>query len=242
MTKTFFILMLTCLVCVSGFTAEKKKPNPEPSGPKLLMTQLGKVILDEPFTAVSWQKNWGKSWHKGDWQIVSDQLRVAEKTEEGHHPEIGFDPKNIGGKALHNVVVQCKFKYNGAPWMGFGFSDKEHVARVMINDSGFELLKMTGIGPTTKSQRLDHINVKWDKDRWYTMTIELFGNELIANVDDQYVIYGQADGMDIDKNRLTLIVGGQYGWYDDMKIWEAQLNPKWEKKKPELLQQKEKRK
>jgi hypothetical protein len=84
--------------------------------------------------------------------------------------------------------------------------------------------------------------VKWDKDRWYTMTIELFGNELIANVDDQYVIYGQADGMDIDKNRLTLIVGGQYGWYDDMKIWEAQLNPKWEKKKPELLQQKEKRK
>ena len=46
MTKTFFILMLTCLVCVSGFTAEKKKPVQEPSGPKLLMTQLGKVILD----------------------------------------------------------------------------------------------------------------------------------------------------------------------------------------------------
>jgi hypothetical protein len=242
MIKYLFILILTCLLNMSSFAAEKKKPVQEPSGPKLLMTQLGKVILEEPFTAESWQKNWGKSWHKGDWQTPGDQLRVAEKTEEGHHPEIGYSPKNNGGKPLHNVVVQCKFKYDGAEWMGFGFSDKEHVARIMINENGFELLKMTGIGPTTKSQRLDQLNMKWEKDRWYTMTIELFGNELIANIDDQYVLYGQAEGMDIDKDRLTLIVGGQYGWYDELKIWEAQLSPLWEKKKPALLQQKEKRK
>ena len=57
MTETFFIRVLTCLLSVSGFTAEKNIPNPEPSGPKLVMTQLGKVIVDEPFTAASWQKN-----------------------------------------------------------------------------------------------------------------------------------------------------------------------------------------
>ena len=57
MTETFFISVLTCLLSVSGFTAEKNIPNPEPSGPKLVMTQLGKVIVDEPFTAASWQKN-----------------------------------------------------------------------------------------------------------------------------------------------------------------------------------------
>ena len=37
---------------------------------------------------------------------------------------------------------------------------------------------MTGIGPTTKSERLNQMNVTWEKDRWYIMT-----NELIANVD-----------------------------------------------------------
>lgn len=239
-------LLALALTCLLGFAsidaAEKKKKAEEFSGPKLLMTQLGKVILDEPFTPESWQKNWGKSWNKGDWQIIGDQLRVAEKAADGHHPEIGYNPKGSSGTALHNVVVQCKFKYDGAKWMGFGFTDKEHVARIMINDGGFELVKMSGIGGTTKGVKLDRQSMNWDKTKWYTMTIELLGNEIIANVDDQYVLYGSADGLDIDKNRFTLIVGGQHGWYDELKIWEALQDPKWEKKKPALLQQKEKRK
>lgn len=246
MSHRLLALALTCLLA-AGFTsidaAEKKKQEEEPSGPKLLMTQLGKVILDEPFTPESWQKNWGKSWNKGDWQVMGDQLRVAEKAADGHHPEIGYNPKGSGGPAaLHNVVVQCKFKYDGAKWMGFGFTDKEHVARIMINDGGFELVKMSGIGGTTKGVKLDRQSMNWDKAKWYTMTIELLGNEIIANVDDQFVLYGEAEGLDIDKNRFTMIVGGQYGWYDELKIWEALPDPKWEKKKPALLVQKEKRK
>jgi len=241
MSHRLLALTLTCLLGAGFATseaAEKKKKEEESSGPKLLMTELGKPILDEPFTPESWQKNWGKSWNKGDWQIVGDQLRVAEKAEDGHHPEIGYG----AGGPLHNVVVQCKFKYDGAKWMGFGFTDKEHVARIMINDGGFELVKMSGIGGTTKGVKLDRQSMKWEKDRWYTMTIELLGNEIIANIDDQFVLYGSADGLDIDKNRFTMIVGGQYGWYDELKIWEALPNPTWEKKKPALLVQKEKRK
>ena len=140
------------------------------------------------------------------------------------------------------MVVQCKFKYDGANWMGFGFTDKEHVARIMINDGGFELVKMSGIGPTTKGVKLDRQSMTWDKTKWYTMTIELLGNEIIANLDDLHVLYGTADGLDVSKGRFTMIVGGQYGWYDELKIWEALPNPTWEKKKPALLQQKEKRK
>lgn len=236
--------LLTCLVLTcSLMAAERSKGKAdEPSGPKLLMTTLGKPILDEPFTPESWQKNWGKSWNKGDWQIMGDQLRVAEKPADGHHPEIGYNPKGSGGAVLHDVVVQCRFKYDGAKWMGFGFTDKEHVARIMINNGGFELVKMSGIGGTTKGVKLDRQSMDWDKSKWYTLTIELLGNEIIANVDDQHVLYGSAEGLDIDKNRFTLIVGGQHGWYDELKIWEALPNPTWEKKKPALIAQKEKRK
>lgn len=239
MSHRLLALALTCLLgFASVAAAEKKKKEEEPSGPKLLMTTLGKPLLDEPFTKESWEKNWGKGWRKGDWQIMGDQLRVAEKAEDGHHPEIGYGTTGPFG----NVVVQCKFKYDGAKWMGFGFSDKEHVARIMINDGGFELVKMSGIGGTTKGVKLDRQSMNWDKTKWYTMTIELLGNEIIANVDDQYVLYGTADGLDVKKGRFTLIVGGQYGWYDELKIWEALPDSKWEKKKPALLQQKEKRK
>jgi len=226
------LLMLCPLTLVAADAKKKKEPVDE--GPKLLMTQLGKLLLDDPFTAESWKKNWNA--YKGDYQSVGDQLRVAEKPDDGHHPEASHRGP------VHNVVVQFKFKYDGCKWMGFSFSDKEHVARIMINDGGFELVKMSGIGPTTKGQRLDRQNCKWEKDRWYTMTIELLANEIIANVDDLYVLYGEAPGLDIDKGRIALIVGGQYGWYDEMKMWEALPDPKWEKKKPALLQQKDKRK
>ena len=231
-----FVLALLILCTLTAATAAdaKKKKEPVNEGPKLLMTQPGKLLLEEPFTAESWKKNW--SAYKGDFQSVGDQLRVAEKPEDGHHPEASHQGP------VHNVIVQFKFKYDGCKWMGFSFSDKEHVARIMIGNDGFELVKMSGIGPTTKGVRLDHQTVKWDATKWYTMTIELLANELIANVDDQYVLYGTAEGLDIDKGRIALIVGGQYGWYDELKMWEAVADPKWEKKKPAVLAQKEKRK
>lgn len=237
--RCFALSVALALPLAAAAAADKgKKKDAEDEGPKLLMTQTGKQFLDEPFTVESWKKNWGKGWFKGDWQIVGDQLRVAERAEDGHHPEIGYGT----GGPFHNVIVQCRFKYDGCKWMGFGFSDKEHVARIMLNNDGFELVKMSGIGPTTKGVRLDRQSVKWDPAKWYTMTIEVLGNEMIANVDNQYVLYGQADGIDIDKGRVTMIVGGQYGWYDEMKIWEALPSPTWEKKKAAVLAQKEKRK
>ncbi len=227
-------LLILSMLGVATAADVKKKKEAADEGPKLLMTQPGKLLLDDPFTAESWKKNWNA--YKGDYQSVGDQLRVAEKADDGHHPEASHRGP------VHDVIVQFKFRYDGCKWMGFSFTDKEHVARIMINEGGFELVKMSGIGATTKGTRLDRQSMKWEKDRWYTMTIELLANEIIAQVDNQYVLYGEAPGLDIDKNRIALIVGGQYAWYDDLKMWEAVADAKWEKKKPAVLAQKEKRK
>jgi hypothetical protein len=225
-------LLILSACCAPTASAAEKKKDEVADQPKLLMATAGRLLLDEPFTAESWKKNW--SAYKGDFQSVGDQLRVAEKPEDGHHPEASHQGP------VHDVIVRFKFKYDGCKWMGFSFSDKEHVARIMIQNDGFELVKMSGIGATTKGQRLDHLTVKWDPAKWYTMTIELLANELIASVDEQYVLYGTADGLDIDKGRIALIVGGQYGWYDELKMWEAAPDPRWAKRKPLVLAQKEK--
>jgi len=227
---TAVLVSLLTWCALAAPAAEPKKPADE--GPKLLMCTPGKLLLDEPFTPESWKKDFGV--YKGDFQIVNDQLRVAERPEDGHHPESSHHGP------VHNVVVQFKFKYDGCKWMGFSFTDKEHVARIMLNDNGFELVRMSGMGPTTKGMQMDHMTVKWDHAMWYTMTIELLGNEILAHVDDQYVLYGESEGLDIDKDRIALIVGGQYGWYDKLKMWEALPDPKWAKVKAMVLEQKAK--
>jgi hypothetical protein len=201
--------------------------------PTLMLTR-GKQILDDPFTSESWKKNW--SAYKGRYEIVDNQLRVAEQKDDGHHPEASHRGP------FHNVIVQFKFRVDGSPWMGFSFSDKEHVARIMIKPDKVELVKMSGIGPTTKGNTLDRLPMKWEPGRWYTMVIELYGNEIVVHIDSLHVLHGEAEGLDIDKGRIALICGGQYAWYDDMKMWEVELDHKWEKRKPLLLQQKEKRK
>ncbi len=223
----------TCLAAADKPRGKAEVPTEDGLMPTLMLTR-GKQILDDPFTSESWKKNWNA--YKGRYEIVDNQLRVAEQKDDGHHPEASHRGP------FHNVIVQFKFRVDGSPWMGFSFSDKEHVARIMIRPDKVELVKMSGIGPTTKGITLDRMPMKWEPGRWYTMVIELYGKEIVVHIDSLHVLHGEADGLDIDKGRIALICGGQYAWYDDMKMWEVELDPKWEKRKPLLLQQKEKRK
>ena len=233
---SILLISLVCLTCVAAADKPRGKVDVATEDglmPTLMLTR-GKQILDDPFTSESWKKNW--SAYKGRYEIVDNQLRVAEQKDDGHHPEASHRGP------FHNVMVQFKFRIDGSPWMGFSFSDKEHVARIMIRPDKVELVKMSGIGPTTKGNTLDRMPMKWEPGRWYTMVIELYGKEIVVHIDSLHVLHGEADGLDIDKGRIALICGGQYAWFDDMKMWEVELDPKWEKRKPLLLQQKEKRK
>lgn len=225
------LLALLLVLAVSADAQSRRKPAPG-SELKLLMTQPGKTLLDEPFTAESWKKNWQP--YKGGYEIVKDQLRVAENAADGHHPEASFRGP------FENVIVQFKFKYDDCKWMGFSFSDKEHIARVMIRADGFELLKMQGIGSTTKGTKLDSIRVKWETGRWYTMTIEVAGNEIIAQVDNEHVLYGEAEGLEVPK-KFFLISSGPHAWFDELKIIESQPDPAWTRRKPAVLEQKARR-
>ncbi len=229
-----FGLLLFCLQVSAADKAKGKNLDTVNEDMPTLMVTRGKLLLDDPFTKESWAKNWRA--YKGGYEIDGDHLRVAENKADGHHPEASHRGP------FKNVIVQFKFRLDGSSWMGFSFSDKEHVARVMIRPDSFELLKMSGIGPTTKSTRLDRMPMKWEPGRWYNMVIELHENELLAHIDSNYILYGEAEGLNISKGRIALISGGQYARYDDMKVWEVEVDPKWEKRKPLLLKEKEKRK
>ena len=229
-------LILVCLATLPLAAAEKKHKDDPAAAPdlKTLMTTRGASLFEELFTPESFKMNWDV--HGGIFEVVDGALRSGDKPGGDHHPQTAHRVK------MHDVVVQCRFRIDGANWMGFSFGDKEHIARVMINNDQVEVVKMSGIGATTKGERLDHLPMKWEKSRWYTMLIEFRGPELIANIDNQYVLYGESPTIDADKTSILLINGGTYAWFDDLKINEAVADPKWEKRKPAVLAQKEKRK
>lgn len=228
------LLLLPLLVAMEA--AEKKSKDAKPAEPplaKTLMTTRGPVMFSDPFSADTFKSLWGV--HGGDWSVVENTLRSADNGG-GHHPQIVHRLK------MKDVVVQARFRIDGANWMGFSFGNSEHVLRVMINKEAFEVVKMSGTGATTKGERLDRQAMKWEPGRWYTMLIEWNGAEVVAQVDDQFVLYGSSETLNVDKGSILLINGGSHAWFDDLTIWEATPDAKWEKRRPLLLQQKEKRK
>jgi hypothetical protein len=156
-------------------------------------------------------------------------LRAAERDADMHHPAAGWQGP------VRDVVLRFRFRLDGSPWLGISFSDKEHVARLFVRTNKVEIAKMSGIGPTTKKVTLAERAMTFDPQKWYTATVELCGDDLLARIDDGAPLYGHHAGMDVSKARVVLISGKQYAWFDDVTLWEATRHPQWENHKARLV-------
>ena len=209
--------------------AQEKKPEKKTPDPKTWMTKRGELLWEETFEGGQWSKEWNK--YKGDYKVVEgDKLKVAEIAADGHHPAMS---RKLGGT---NVVVQFKFKFDGSPWIGFAMDDKEHVARLILNPDQFKVVKMAGTGPTTKGWDIDTKRVKLADSNWHTVVLEIYGDEMVATIDDKDMVLGKGEGMTPTRSRCELISGGQFAWYDGIRVWKAEPDDKWPQKKAQLLQ------
>jgi hypothetical protein len=191
-----------------------------------VMCKKGKLIFEDAFTKGEISKAWNK--YKGNWQPDGDTIKVQEVAADAHHPAMSH---NVGAK---DVIVQAKFKFDGAKWMGLSLDNKEHVARCIITPTGFKVVKMSGIGGTTKGVDVDERKFKFETGKWYTMLWEVRGSEMIARIDDLTFCFGDGPGVETEKLRFELISGGEWAGWDDVKVWEAEENPDWKMTKAKL--------
>ena len=191
-----------------------------------VMCKKGKLIFEDGFAKGEISKAWNK--YKGNWQPDGDGLKVQELASDAHHPAMSH---KLGAK---DCIIQVTFKFDGAKWMGLSLDNKEHVARCMMTPTGFKVVKMSGIGPTTKGDTVDEKKFKFENGKWYTILWEVRGSEMIARIDDQTFAFGEMAGVETEKLRFELICGGEWAGWDDVKIWEAEENPDWVKTKAKL--------
>lgn len=217
------------LTLASSLTSQEKKSEKKAPDGKTWMTKRGELLWEESFEGGQWSKEWNK--YKGDYKVVeSDKLKVAEIAADAHHPAMS---RKLGDT---NVVVQFKFKFDGSPWIGFAMDDKEHVARLILNPDQFKIVKMAGTGPTTKGWDIDSKKQKLNDGAWHTVVLEIYGEEMVATIDDKEMVLGKGEGMTPTRSRCELISGGQFAWYSDIKVWKAELDDKWPQKRAQLLQ------
>jgi hypothetical protein len=228
-------LSLILLWAVVGIaSAQDKKGAKKPVDPKTWMSLRGPLLWEEHFENDAYNKEWSR--YKGNYVVDKGQLKVAEVAGDGHLPTMTRTFKES------NVVIQFSFKFEGAKWLGFQLDDatndakKEHVAQLTIQPEGFRIEKMTGFGPTTKNTIVDQKKMKFDPGAWHTIVYEILGDEIVAVVDDEEIAIAKADGMTLVRSRIQLVSAGEWAWYKDIKVWKAEPDPKWPRKRAAILE------
>jgi hypothetical protein len=229
------LLLLTGLFPAAIGQDTKKTDKKKPADPKTWMAIRGALLWEEPFSNGVYSKEWNL--YKGNYVVEKDQLKVAEVAGDGHLPTMTRNFKES------NVVIQFAFKFEGAKWLGVQLDDasndakKEHVAQLTIQPDGFRIERMTGFGGTTKNMVLDQKKMKFEPGAWHTIVWEIQGDEMIATVDDKEMVMGRSEGMPPTRTRLQLVSSGDWAWYDEVKVWKAEFDPKWPKKRAVLQEQ-----
>ena len=101
----------------------------------------------------------------------------------------------------------------------------------------FVIKKMSGIGPTSKSTEIDSTKMKLNDGAWHTVVWEIYGDEMVATIDDQQMVLAKADGLSPDRSHLELNTGGgQWAVFKDVKVWKADLDDKWPQKRATIIQ------
>jgi hypothetical protein len=230
------LVLLSVLALFSGASAqETKRPAKKPADPKVWMCLRGPLLWEESFSGGAYAKEW--SLYKGRFIVEKEQLKVAENPADGHLPTMTRSFKES------NVVIQFAFKFEGARWLGMQLDDatndqkKEHVAQLTIQPDGFRIEKMTGFGPTTKNMVVDQKKVRFEPGTWHTIVWEIQGDEMVATVDDREMVLAKAEGMTLVRSRLQLVSAGEWAWFDKIKVWKGETDPKWARKRAALLEQ-----
>ena len=146
-------------------------------------------------------------------------------------------------------VLECRIKFEGAKLIDVEFDDRKftgshygHLCRAQVR-----LDKVTIVDERDGSQsnalielRKDPVNnkaeiskllashsasfpVALEPSKWYKLVVETVGDEMRVTIDGKPAAYFKSPGIGhATKSKIELGVGGKDGWFDDIKVWNAQ--------------------
>lgn len=148
---------------------------------------------------------------------------------------------------MKDVIVEFRFRLEGTKNFNVVFDDQQykgshagHIARVafaptqirlgddkegIMKNEIFEMRR----DPETKAEaekllegRGSVVKMRVEQERWYSVKIELIGDEMRLSLDGDPIGYLKSPGLAHEtKTSFHFTVNGDHALFDDVKIWEA---------------------
>jgi hypothetical protein len=145
-------------------------------------------------------------------------------------------------------IVEVKIRFDGANMIDVEFDDRKytgshygHLCRAQVRLGGVTIIDerdgnmrndiyaMTG-DPTKKAERAEMLKgrqvtypAKVEAGKWHDLVVETVGEEMRVTLDGKPAAYLKSSGIGHPtKSKIELGVGGKDGWFDDIKVWNAE--------------------
>ena len=145
-------------------------------------------------------------------------------------------------------VVEVKVKLDGATMVDVEFDDRQykgahygHLCRAQVRLNGVTIIDerdgnmkndiyAMSKDPTKKAERAALLKgrqvtypTKLEAGKWYTLGVETVGDQMRVTIDGQPAAYLKSSGIAHEtKSKIELGVAGKDGYFDDIKVWNAE--------------------
>ena len=145
-------------------------------------------------------------------------------------------------------VVEVKIRFEGATMIDVEFDDRSytgahygHLCRAQVRLNGVTLiderdgtmrndiyaLSKDAAGKAERAKLLVGRSVtypaKLEAGRWYALVVETVGDTMRVTLDGKPAGYLKSSGIaHATKSKIELGVAGKDGWFDDIKVWDAE--------------------
>ena len=145
-------------------------------------------------------------------------------------------------------VVEVKIRFGGATMLDVEFDDRKytgshygHLCRAQVRLNGVTIIDERdgnmrndiyemSKDPTKKAERAKltagrsvTYPAKLEPGKWYTLVVETVGDEMRATIDGQPAAFFKSSGIGhATKSKIELGVAGKDGFFDDLKVWNAE--------------------
>ena len=247
--KTRPILASLCLITTVALAASAPKLPEIPAKPIAVKKQL---LFSDDFQGKEPAKVWHKvvaTFTVENGALKGTQTRDKTIPAADGKPEIKAHAA-VHGLAIptKDSVVECRIKFDGATMIDVEFDDREykgshygHLCRAIVRLNGVTILDERDGGmkndiremrndPSKKAEvekllkgRSITYPAKLEAGKWYALVVETVGDEMRVTLDGKPAAYLKSSGIaHATKSKIELGVAGKDGWFDDIKVWNAE--------------------
>jgi hypothetical protein len=243
--RTIFCTM-ALLIATAGLAADLSSVPSEPIAKKK------ELLFSDDFQKPELDKPWHKvvpTFTVENGTLKGTQTRDKNIPAEDGKPAVTAHAAVHGLEIpTKDSVVEVKIKFDGASMIDVEFDDRKytgahygHLCRAQVRLNGVTLVDERdgsmrndiyemSKDPTKKAERAKLMAgrqvtfpAKLQPDKWYTLVVETVGDAMRVTIDGKPAGYLKSSGIGHEtKSKIELGVGGKDGYFDDIKVWNAE--------------------